>query len=292
MLFTEKERDIADALVRLSERGHRQVNIFSLLDTLVEKTAINGNDFYQFIQQLNADKYIRLDYDNNFPKMITPQLMDKFKRRYPRITITSDSVCEDLLNLCDNHSIYVYQKLIDASERGFGEKDEKEANDAKKHNEKVEESLKEIVAGTAKSSDSLTAIHDIVDGILSEASTQTIIQEEIRKQVSGVLSENSTQTKIQEETRQQVGNILSEASTQTAFIQSIDNKYNPNRIRTRSWISIGVAFASLVLALFNTAKSCSSEENNTRQKIVQQEATPDSLSLPSKADLQLEISTD
>ena len=131
MLFTEKERDIADALVRLSERGHRQVNIFSLLDTLVEKTAINGNDFYQFIQQLNADKYIRLDYDNNFPKMITPQLMDKFKRRYPRITITSDSVCEDLLNLCDNHSIYVYQKLIDASERGFGEKDEKEANDAK-----------------------------------------------------------------------------------------------------------------------------------------------------------------
>ena len=138
----------------------------------------------------------------------------------------------------------------------------------------------------------MTAIHDIVDGILSEASTQTIIQEEIRKQVSGVLSENSTQTKIQEETRQQVGNILSEASTQTAFIQSIDNKYNPNRIRTRSWISIGVAFASLVLALFNTAKSCSSEENNTRQKIVQQEATPDSLSLPSKADLQLEISTD
>ena len=292
MLFTEKEIDIADALVRLSERGHRQVNIFSLLDTLVEKTAINGNDFYQFIQQLNADKYIRLDYGNDLPKMITTQLMDDFKKRYPRIIIPSSFVCETLFGLCDNYSIYVNQKLIDASERDFLEKDEKEAQDAKKHNEELVKSIKEIVAGTAKSSDSLTAIHEIVGGILSEASTQTVIQEEIRRQVSDVLSENSTQTKIQEETRKQVGGILSEASTQTTFIQSIDKKYKPNCIRNRSWISIGIAFASLVLALFNIAKSCSSEENNTQQEIVQQEATPDSLSLPSKADLQLEISTD
>lgn len=296
MLFKPKERDIADALVHLSERGNRQVGIYFLLDNLVKKTLINGNDFYQFIQKLKTDEYIRLDYDNNFPKMITPQLMDSFKRRYPRITITSDSVCEDLLNLCDNHSIYVNQKLIDASDNKYLTKEEIGVTISDNLQAKLVSLIESISKGNVNNSDSLSTISQQLEDVLSELIGQTKVQKNIRQQVDSMLSEALNQSSIQEEISQQVdavlsnalnqttfldeirgtvGGILSEESTQNKLLESIDNNYKPKRTRIISLFSLAIAIASFGLSL---ARQCSPEIREDSQVSTQQEVVVDSLS--------------